>query len=51
MDAETFATVEVEETPLSSEWRSGSKVFLAEIDGVLCPLPESAALESDAGEE
>lgn len=51
MDAETFGTVEVEETPLSSEWRSGSKVFLAEIDGVLYPLPESATLESDAGEE
>jgi len=51
MDAKTFAMVEVEETPLSSEWRSGSKVFLAEIDNVLYPLPESAALESDAGEE
>ncbi len=51
MDAKTFAMVEVEETPLSSEWRSGIKVFLAEIDGALYPLPESAALESDTGEE
>lgn len=48
MDAKTFTTVDVVETPLSSEWRSGSRVFLVEIDGVLYPLPESAALESDA---